>query len=130
MAYGASHLQNQLYWQARQDIEKELLFRGGAYQQAIESYYNALPDKQLPSRLEDLIYDNRFLNPKRHIRALYPPLIADKWTIVYATNQKILGVYIDSEKIPLKKSGFNQRMSSFYKSRSYKDWKFVFINEI
>ena len=54
----------------KREKEKELLFRGQAYANAIESYYLASKTtKSFPRNLKDLLKDTRYLK-KRHLRKL------------------------------------------------------------
>ena len=80
---------------AQREREKELLFIGQAYRNAIGSYYENSPStaKQFPQTLQDLILDTRFPSVKRHIRQLYAdPFARDKdWNFVLQQG-KIIGV--------------------------------------
>ena len=57
----------------QREREKELLFVGEQFRQAIGSYYENTPSniKQYPNKLEDLLQDNRLPNLKRHLRKIY-----------------------------------------------------------
>jgi type II secretory pathway pseudopilin PulG len=114
---------------AQREREKELLFIGDAYRQAIASYYTSTPEqiKQLPKTLEALILDNRFPSIKRHIRKLYldPITGLDDWGLVMQ-GEGIAGVYSKSDKAPLKKSGFSLENESFKDAKEYSGWKFIF----
>lgn len=60
-------------YEIKRDREKELLFRGMAYQRAIRDYYLYTPPGQTPSyprQLEDLISDPRVIH-QRYLRTLY-----------------------------------------------------------
>lgn len=56
----------------QREREQELLERGGEIRRAIESYVAAVPGMpQWPSRLQDLVSDDRFTPPRHHLRRLY-----------------------------------------------------------
>ena len=65
--------------------ETELLFRGGAYRHAIESFYKA--NGSYPRELQDLVHDPHAAH-RRHLRALYVDPMAKKgeagWQLVQA----------------------------------------------
>ena len=91
---------------ARQhDQESRLLWVGNQYRRAIESYYFATPGpaKHLPVRLENLLRDDRFPQPVRHLRKLYPdPLAPDTpWGLLKRGSQ-IVGVYSQAEGTPFR----------------------------
>lgn len=83
----------------KREKEKELIFIGKQYQQAITSYYHQSPNglKTLPSSIEELLSDNRFVKPKHHIRKLFlDPMTNQPWVIITNAQQKITGVYSGS----------------------------------
>src|SRR3954471_5480233 len=52
--------------------ERQLLWVGGQYARAIRSYYDQTPGvKQYPTSLDDLVVDQRFTEPRHHLRQLY-----------------------------------------------------------
>lgn len=115
---------------AQREHEKELLFVGDQYRQAILSYYESKPptgvSSQYPKKLGDLLLDKRYPSIKRHLRKSYVnPLRRDKDWGVVMQNGFIVGVYYDSEEEPIKKSGFSTQYESFNGARKYSDWKFV-----
>lgn len=112
--------------------EKDLLFRGQAYQKAIKSYYDAGPPqaKIFPRSLNDLLQDPRFPGIKRHIRALYPDSMgktAQEWMLVRVPGGGIAGVASKSKDKPLKTGGFPQGLESFTGKTSYAEWVFQYI---
>jgi type II secretory pathway pseudopilin PulG len=117
---------------ARQrEQERQLLFAGKQYRQAIRHYYFAAPQgkgRALPARLQDLLGDDRFDVPVRHLRRLYPDPISGsgEWGLVLA-GDRIAGVHSLSEAVPLKQSGFPSAQAGFEARQSYKEWVFVFM---
>lgn len=114
----------------QREQEQELLFAGSQYRQAIRHYYFSSPAGQpraLPAKLEDLLIDNRFALPVRHLRRLYPDPITSgpEWGLVLQ-GDRIAGVYSLSEAQPLKQTGFNAAESGFEAKASYRDWIFRF----
>jgi type II secretory pathway pseudopilin PulG len=112
----------------KREREAQLLFVGEQYRRAIESYWRASPGpvKTLPTSLDVLLEDDRFPMPVRHLRRLYPdPVVGEAdWKLVKAGNG-ILGVYSQSETIPLKRSGFPPHLLGFEDAPSYRQWRFV-----
>jgi hypothetical protein len=109
--------------------ERDLLYIGDQYVQAIQRYYFATPPaaRQLPDTLQELVGDDRFPAPLRHLRELYgdPMQPGAEWGIV-RIGPKIVGVYSTSEGTPLKKAGFERAYEGFSTANSLKDWKFLF----
>ena len=115
---------------AQREREKELLFIGQAYRNAIGSYYENSPStaKQFPQTLQDLILDTRFPNVKRHIRQLYTdPFARDKdWNFVLQQG-KITGVYSNSTLKPIKKAGLPKEFEALDAAEKYEEWRFVYV---
>lgn len=114
---------------AQREREKELLFIGQAYRNAIGSYYENSPStaKQFPQTLQDLILDRRFPTVKRHIRQLYvDPFARDKdWNLVLQQG-KITGIYSNSLLKPIKKAGHPPEFEAFGAAEKYEEWRFVY----
>jgi type II secretory pathway pseudopilin PulG len=109
--------------------EQELLFVGEQYRKAIERYYNATPGstKVLPPSIEQLLQDDRFPKPQRHLRNAYPdPMGAGEMWGVLKQGSRIIGVYSQSDQKPMKKSGFDPKYAEFSAAQSYRGWRFVF----
>lgn len=112
---------------ARRDSERQLLWVGTQYAQALRSYYRASPGlAQYPKALEDLLQDERFPDAKHHIRQLYPdPIGGGDWTLQRGFDGRITGVSSPSTVKPLKQADFPSQWSDFNGMASYKDWQFV-----
>jgi type II secretory pathway pseudopilin PulG len=113
---------------ARQrENEEELLFIGMQFQNALQSYYTKSPGlgKTMPSTLEQLLQDDRFPNPVRHLRRIYVDPMTGKaeWGIK-RLNNRIAGVYSLSAKAPLKRANFPERFALLEDKNSYSEWVF------
>ncbi len=114
--------------QAQRDRERELLWVGGQYAQALRSYYRSSPSlAQYPRALEDLLKDDRFPSPQRHLRRLYqdPVTRTHEWGVVRSADGRIAGVYSLSEQRPLKQHGFSAPWTDFAGMARYSDWRFA-----
>jgi len=123
-AYGelASHA-------AQREKERELLFAGGQYRQAIASYYERSPgNKRYPKSLDELLEDKRFPMPQRHLRKPYRDPIsgAAEWGLVEAPEGGVMGVFSRSEEAPVKTRGFAKADRAFEDAERYADWQFVY----
>jgi type II secretory pathway pseudopilin PulG len=115
----------------QRDREKELLFVGDQYRQAIRRYYSAAPrggQRGYPTSLEVLLDDDRFPTPVHHLRRAYPDPITGKaeWGLLKA-GDRIVGVYSLSEAAPIKQAGFSPGYQAFKDAASYKDWVFAYV---
>ncbi|MBI3523795.1 MAG: type II secretion system protein [Betaproteobacteria bacterium] len=82
---------------AREDAE-QLRFVGEQFRRAIGSYYEQSPGgaKHYPRRLEDLLKDDRYALPKRHLRQIYanPKTGRADWNLVTAPDGGVMGIVI------------------------------------
>ena len=121
-------------WQqdVQREREKDLLYYGDVYRRAITQYYQQSPNglKQFPKKLDDLVTDRRFPNPRHHIRVLYPnPITKDgSWQLIRVAG-RIKGVTTNSDKSPIKVSGFPEVYAAFEQAETYADWQFVHQEE-
>jgi type II secretory pathway pseudopilin PulG len=113
----------------KREREEQLLFVGEQYRRAIEGYWRASPGpvKTLPRRLDDLLLDDRFPMPVRHLRRLYRDPLNESadWGVV-KIGSGITGVHSTSTETPLKRSGFPERYAHFEGADGYNHWRFVF----
>lgn len=119
---------------ARRDKERELLFAGEQFRQAIALYYWRTPGgaHQFPKDLQALLLDQRWPVTQRWLRRIYrdPISNSEDWGLVEAPGGAgIMGVYSKSEEVPLKSANFPARYASFAEARNYSEWKFVFSPE-
>jgi type II secretory pathway pseudopilin PulG len=112
---------------SRRAREKQLLWVGNQYARAIRSYYNDTPGaKQYPSKLEDLVEDSRFPEPRHHLRRLFlDPITRDGFDVVLSPDGRIGGVRSRSDDTPMKQAEFPARFDSFKGSTHYSDWHFL-----
>lgn len=112
----------------QRERERQLLWVGGQYAQALRSFYRSSPGlAQYPRELAELVEDNRFPDPRRHIRRLYPDPVthSDDWGLLRDLDGRITGVYSRSVQAPFKQSGFDAQWSGFEGLQQYSDWQFV-----
>lgn len=113
---------------ARRAHERELLWVGTQYAEALRSYYRASPGlAQYPKELDELVLDKRFPSPRHHLRRLYPDPITNSsdWGLLRGLDQRITGVYSQAQEQPLKQTGFAAQWSEFDGMEHYSDWQFV-----
>ncbi len=121
-------------WKTSQqrENEKELLFIGDQFRRAIGLYYERTPGavKHYPKSLDDLITDNRFINPQHYLRKVYRDPITNefKWGIINSTDGGIMGVYSLSDKMPRKQNHFKANFSGFGNAKHYSEWKFLYAS--
>ncbi|MBM3104332.1 type II secretion system protein [Pseudomonas sp. P66] len=114
--------------QSMRERERDLLWVGSQYAQALRSYYRDSPGlAQYPQTLDELLEDPRYPNLKRHLRRLYPDPItgSDDWGLLRSIDGRITGVYSRSEQAPMKQAGFAAQWSDFEGLQHYSDWQFV-----
>jgi len=112
--------------------ERELLFVGDQYRQAIQRYYFGAPPgtpRVLPARVEDLLEDDRYPMPVRHLRRAYrdPITGSDEWGVL-RIGDRVAGVYSLSDKEPVKQAGFAAGYQHLEGLKSYRDWLFAISN--
>jgi len=120
---------NVLHLQTQRDREQELLFIGHQFQQALERYAAATvgAGRRFPTRLEDLLLDERFPQKRRHLRRIYfdPVTTSAEWGLIRLADGQIVGVHSLSRNEPIKKAGFDLRDAAFADKTSYSDWIFL-----
>jgi type II secretory pathway pseudopilin PulG len=116
-------------WSTTEQREREtqLLFIGHAYRMAISSYYAS--GHRFPAALQDLLIDERFPVPTRHLRRLYPDPItgAADWTLIATPDGTgIMGVVSSSKGKPIKQKQFDLYDETFEGADCYCTWRFVY----
>lgn len=116
---------------AQREKERELLFIGNQYRQAIASYYEKSPGmvKRYPETLDDLLEDKRTPAVQRHLRKPYVDPITGEpsWGLVAAPAGGIMGVYSMSEQKPIKTGNFSPRDTAFKDAAEYAAWQFIYV---
>ena len=121
--------------------ERQLLFVGHEFRQAIRSYFEAQPGApRYPMQLDDLLLDTRFPGVKRHLRKMYfdPMTGKPNWGLIKAPEGGIMGIYSLSTQVPLKRANFDNEDAGFDAPvlraaanktplrYSFADWQFVY----
>ncbi|MFM9436590.1 hypothetical protein ACFDR9_003675 [Janthinobacterium sp. CG_23.3] len=115
---------------ARRDKERQLLFIGHEFRNAIGRYYDvngANGQHHYPLTLEELLKDPRFPNPKRHLRRLYtdPTTGRAEWALVMREG-RIVGVHSLSTRLPIKQDNFDDDDAGLRLKQRYADWIFTY----
>lgn len=121
-------------WQVAQQREKErqMLWIGQQYIDAIASYYHASPggNKRYPRTLDELLRDPRYPIIKRHLRKLWrdPLTGSSDWGLVRTSQGGIAGVYSHAQGQPFKQAGFGASEKWLAAKKSYQEWQFVYFS--
>lgn len=115
---------------SQREKERELLYIGDAFRDAIALYYNRTPgtDKKFPRDINELLKDPRYLVAQRYLRKIYidPMTGSNQWGVIKAPDGGIAGIYSLSEDKPIKLSFFGDKNAGFEKAQKYADWKFIY----
>jgi type II secretory pathway pseudopilin PulG len=115
----------------RREKERELLFVGDQFRQAIDEYYEHTPgqEKRYPVNLEDLLKDPRYPSTQRYLRKIYrdPVSGSERWGLIKGANGEIYGVHSLSEEEPIKKGNFSIADQNFKGKTKYADWVFMHV---
>ena len=114
---------------AQREKERELLFIGNQFRDAIASYYNKSPGaKVYPKKLDDLVEDKRFPMPQHHLRRVYSDPMTGKaeWALVEAPEGGFMGVHSLSEETPIKSGDFGAKDAAFADAENYTKWMFTY----
>lgn len=114
----------------RREQEKELLFIGRQFREALRRYHESAPagaQKLYPVSLDELLQDSRALSLQRHLRRLYKDPVTGKaeWGLL-RIGGRIVGVHSLSEQEPLKKTGFEPSEQMFTNAERYSAWLFSY----
>ena len=108
----------------QREKEKELIFRGLQYRDAIERW-----NKKGPMPLKEL---KRLLNdpqnvPNCGLRKLYnDPMTGEDFKVLEDKQFGIYGVVSKSSKEPYKQSNFPETLKNFEGKKKYNEWEFVY----
>nr|WP_211610815.1 type II secretion system protein [Paraburkholderia haematera] len=110
----------------RREQEKQLLFVGDQYRQAIVRYYRV--GRVYPASVDDLLDDTRFQVPMHHLRQAYPdPLTGKTDWLFLRQGDRFFGVYSSSEAPTIKRAEFPRRYADFETEETYAGWKFIYL---
>lgn len=117
------------HMELQRENEKQLLFAGDQFRNAIMMYYLHAPGpgNRYPTQLEDLLKDPRYPATKRYLRKIYPDPMTNsvQWGLLKAADGEILGVYSVSAGEPAKKANFSFADQAFEGKTKYSDWVFT-----
>lgn len=114
---------------AQREKEVELVFVGHQFRTAIARYYAAdSVGFQYPKELQDLVEDDRSVNPRHFLRKIFPDPITGKndWEVIRTNDGGIIGVASSSKKKPLKRANFEPEDAAFEDMACYCDWQFLY----
>jgi len=115
---------------ALREKERELLWVGGQYREALRSYVDATPAghaQRFPRSLTDLVADNRGPITKRHLRRIYPdPMTGHADWELEGSPGVITGLHSASQDLPLQRAGFGPGEEEFARATSYAEWRFFY----
>jgi len=113
---------------AQREKERQLIFIGHEFRNALQSYYLAGGShNQYPLTLEELLKDPRFPGVKRHLRRLYvdPTTGKAEWTLVRMQG-RIVGIRPMSQQKPIKQDNFYDDDVGLARKAHYSDWVFTY----
>jgi type II secretory pathway pseudopilin PulG len=119
------------YVTLQKDREKQLLFAGFAYYNAIRQFHQT--NGYYPRSLNDLVKDPNSVH-RVYMRDLYSdPMQTHQelggktgWRLIRSADGRISGVASRSGKEPLKKVNFPNGFERFENSSSYSEWEFEY----
>lgn len=114
----------------RRDKEKELLFLGHQFRDAIGRYYEGQLQggaRVYPATLDELLQDTRSPGARRYLRKRFVDPITGKaeWGLVIIAG-RIVGVHSLSEKEPIKIDNFEPSDEIFRGKKKYSEWVFTY----
>jgi len=113
----------------QREREQELLRVGVLYAQAIESYYRVSPGavKSLPTSLDQLVLDTRFVGMIRHLRRIYtdPTNPGQPFAILRAPEGGVIGVASQNTARPLMQTAWSDGRHALAPAEHYSDWQFL-----
>lgn len=114
----------------QREKERDLLFIGNQFRQAISVYYERTPGtvKHYPNKLEELLTDKRYNTPQHYLRKIYRDPITNQkqWGLIMAPEGGIMGVHSLSGAKPIKTTGFDYANISFEGLKTYSEWTFSY----
>ena len=119
---------------ARRDKERELLFIGHEFRNALGRYYDSTPADgrpRYPLTLQELLKDPRFANARRHLRRVYADPVTGKaeWGLL-RQDGRIVGIHSLSPIRPIKQDNFLDEDASLRRKPRYSDWQFTYPHDL
>lgn len=113
----------------KREREKELLFIGRQFQDALTSYYHKSPQgiKSLPTSLDELVDDKRSAATQHHLRKLYfdPMTQSAEWGTERNEYNQIISVYsLSDERFIKSPNTFGDGWFDISGVQKYSDMKF------
>jgi len=109
----------------QREREKELIFRGLQYRDAIERWSKKGTMPLLD--IKHLLKDPRSASGDKYLRQLYlDPVTGSEWKILKDPNLGIYGVASTSNDEPFKQGNFPEVIKAFEEKKKYSEWEFVF----
>jgi type II secretory pathway pseudopilin PulG len=114
----------------QREREKELIFRGLQYRDAIERWTKKGNMPLL--ELEHLLKDPRSATNDQHIRKLYKdPMTGGDWKVIKDPNTKeIQGVASTSGGESFKEGNFPEVIKNFQGKKKYNEWEFIYKRQV
>jgi hypothetical protein len=116
-------------WQTetQRERERELLFIGEQFANALWRYHDASPGaKVYPRRLEDLLEDRRHQVPRRHLRQIFvDPLTGQRDWVLIIVGGQITALRSRSEGVPIVLAGFPPGWEEFAGAKTHAEWLFT-----
>jgi type II secretory pathway pseudopilin PulG len=117
------------HFQVQREKERELLSIGDEFRLALDRYAaNSVGTaRRYPTRLEDLLLDDRSAGKRRHLRRIYrdPMTGRDEWGLVRTADGQIIGIYSLSTEPTIKRANFSLRDQNFTGMPTYRQWIFM-----
>lgn len=114
-------------WQVmnQREHEKDLLYIGNQFRNALNHYFQT--NNRYPTKLEELVEDQKALNVNRHVRKIFFDPMTGKtdWGTVKLPDKQIVGIYSLSQETPLKTAGFPITYDNFKDKKKYSEWVFL-----
>lgn len=113
----------------KREREKELIFRGLQYRDAIERWTKKGATPLLD--IKNLLRDPRSAAGDKYLRQLYTdPITGGDWRILKDPNLGIYGVASTSEQEPLKVGNFPDVIKDFKEKKKYSEWEFIYKKQV
>lgn len=116
-------------WQTemQRERERELLFIGEQFANALWRYYDSSPEpKTYPRRLEDLLEDRRHQVPRRHLRQIFvDPMTGRRDWVLIVVGGQITAVRSRSTATTIVHAGFPPGWEELAGAKTHAEWLFT-----